>query len=201
MKRKVKKRWVVLLAIVLFIYIDHLIAARNGERWTQAFKENGYEILAGEWEVCIGRKLASLSKVDEDFDVVPGIALVLDAAGNYTLIMSEEARLRFRRGGSRQFLQNYGESDPYSQFDPMPFTTNIVSGKYEIRISEKEGSMPIKFNGLDRFLVEEQIGMDDNLFYDAPLEDDDWSFLYILPKKPINYWDVIKTYGKRKKVH
>ena len=87
--------------------------------------------------------MPSLSNVDEDFDVVPGIALVLDVEGNYTLTMSEEARSRFRRGGSRQFLEKHGERDSYSQFDPRPFTTNVIMGKYEVRISEKEGWIPI----------------------------------------------------------
>lgn len=196
MKRKIKKRWLVLFAIVCFVYIDHLIAARNAEKWIQAFKENANEILAGEWDVCVGRKMPSISKVDEDFAVVPGVAFVLDAVGNYTLTMTEETRSRFRRCGSKQFLQDYGESDPHSRFDPNPFTTNIITGKYEVRF-EKEGGIPISFHGLN--LVEDYIGMDDNLFYDAPLEDDAMSFLCILPRKPINYWAVISKYGGRKK--
>lgn len=202
MKRKIKKRWLVLIAVAIFLYIDHLIAARNADKWMQAFKENGYEILAGNWEVCIGRKMPSISKVAEDFDVIPGIAFVLDAAGNYTLTMTEETMSRFRRFGSKQFLQDWCESDPYSQFDPNPFTTNVITGKYDLRIYEKEGWIPIDFHGLN--FVQDYIGMDDNLFYGAPVEDDAveddaMSFLFILPKKPINYWDVIKTYGKRKK--
>ncbi len=198
-KMKVKKRWLILLAIAIFVYCDHLMAAHNAEKWIQAFKGHANEILAGEWEVCIGRKMPSISKVDEDFEPVHGITLSLDKSGNYTLSFSEEVRTRFRRRGSKQFLQDYGESDPHSQFDPKPFTTNIVCGKYEVRIHEKEGWTPIFFHGLSLYLVEEQIGMDDNLFYDAPLEDDNWSFLFILPKKPINYWDVISKYGGRKK--
>ena len=200
MKRRIKKRWIILLAIVLFVYCDHVIAARNAEKWIQAFKENANEIPAGEWEVCIGRKIPSISKVDQDFDVVPGIGLVLDATGNYTLTMSEEVGSRFRRHGSKQFLQ-YHDERYYPHFDPQPFTTNIVSGKYEVRIYEKEGWTPIKLHGLSLYLTEEHIGLDDNLFYDAPLEDDMGEFLCILPKKPINYWDVIKTYGKRKRGH
>ncbi len=196
MKRKIKKRWIILLAIFLFLYIDHLIAARNAKKWMQAFKENANEILAGEWEVCVGRKMPSISKVDEDFDVIPGMAFVLDASGNYTLTMTEETRSRFRRFGSRQFLQLHGENDPYSQFDPKPFSTNIIAGKYEVQY-EKDGGIPIKFHGLN--FVMDYIGMDDNLFYGAPLEDDAMSFLCIIPKKPINYWDVISKYGGQKK--
>ena len=45
MKRKIKKRWIVLLAIILFVYCDHLIAARNAEKWIQAFKENAMKYL------------------------------------------------------------------------------------------------------------------------------------------------------------